>query len=106
MNSEERFQETRLPAREDFQNYLTQSDVDDDEWEQVNKLWTELGFTNLLQYASLYVTLDVTLLADCVEEFRRLGLCYYKLEPLNFLSLPGGFDFFLSMTFLLTIKDN
>lgn len=106
MNSEERFQETRLPAREDFHNYLTQSDVDDDEWEQVNKLWTELGFTNLLQYASLYVTLDVTLLADCVEEFRRLGLCYYKLEPLNFLSLPGGFDFFLSMTFLLTIKDN
>ena len=93
MNSEERFQETRLPAREDFHNFLTQSDVSDDDWEQVNKLWTELGFTNLRQYASLYVALDTTLLGDCMEEFRRLGLRYYHLEPLTFLSLPGGFKF-------------
>lgn len=89
MNSEERFQETRLPARQDFHNYLTQQDISDEDWEQVNKLWTQLGFINLRQYASLYVVLDVTLLGDCMEEFRRLGLCYYGLEPLNYLSLPG-----------------
>ena len=93
MNSVDRFQETRLPAREDFYNFLTQSDIGDKDWEHVNKLWTELGFTNLGQYASLYVGLDVVLLADCMEEFRRLGLCYYGLEPLNFLSLPGGLKF-------------
>ena len=89
MNSEERFKETQLPAREDFFNFLTQTAISDDEWLQVNRLWNELGLVNLRQYASLYVCLDCVLLADCIEEFRCLGLQYYGLEPLNFISLPG-----------------
>ena len=89
MNSEERFKETQLPSREDFFNYLTQKPINDEDWNRVNRLWDELGLTNLLQYASLYVCLDTVLLADCVQEFRRLGLSYYHLDPLNYVSLPG-----------------
>ena len=89
MNSEDRFKETRLPARQDFFNYLTQKGIEDEEWIHVNRLWEQLGLTNLQEYASLYVCLDTVLVADCFQEFRRLGLCYYHLEPLNYISLPG-----------------
>ena len=51
------------------------------------------------QYHDLYLTLDVLLLADLFENFRRMSLNYYELDPCHYYTLPGlSFDACFKMT--------
>ena len=40
-------------------------------------------------YHDIYLQLDVLLLADFFEKFRRTCLDYYKLDPLHYYTTPG-----------------
>ena len=44
---------------------------------------------NLGEYHDLYVQSDTLLLADVFENFRKMCLKVYELDPAHFLSLPG-----------------
>ena len=45
------------------------------------------------------MTLDVLLLADVFENFRRMSLNYYEFDPWYYYTLPGlSFDACLKMT--------
>ena len=47
----------------------------------------------------MYLTLDVLLLADVFENFHRMSLNYYELDPCHYYTLPGlSFDACLKMT--------
>ena len=51
------------------------------------------------QFYDLYLILDVLLLADVFENFRRMSLNYYELDPCHYYTLPGlSFDACLKMT--------
>ena len=44
---------------------------------------------NLGEYHDLYLKGDTLLLADVFENFRKMWLEIYELEPVRFLSAPG-----------------
>ena len=51
------------------------------------------------QWHDLYLTLDVLLLADVFENFRRMSLSYYELDSCHYYTLPGlSFDACFKMT--------
>ena len=50
-------------------------------------------------YHDLYLKTDVLLLSDIFENFRKLCLDYYKLDPVHYYGTPGiAWDALLKMT--------
>ena len=52
-------------------------------------MWTEFHISNMKEYHDLYSSLDVLLLADVFENFRKMGMEYYGLDALHYYTLPG-----------------
>ena len=48
---------------------LTESNIEDDEYERAQKIWEHFGLKNLGQYHDLYLRTDVLLLTDVFENF-------------------------------------
>ena len=65
------------------------SNKSDKEYEYAKKVWNTLNIKNLGEYHDLYVELDTALLVDVFENFIKVCLIEYKLEPCYFLSVPG-----------------
>ena len=83
------FNEEQLPKITDFYNDLTNTVINNDDYEKVKKLWNIFELKNLGDLHDLYVQTDVLLLADCFEQFRKFALNNYKLDPAHFLSAPS-----------------
>ena len=52
-------------------------------------MWRRYNSKTLKDYHDLYLTLDVTLLADVFENFRDMALREYKLDPAHSWTVPG-----------------
>ena len=89
VDSYDRLDEQEFPAMTSFYNKLTEKDITPEEYLHAKRVWTELKFTTLRQYAALYLSLDVTLLTDIFLDFRRLCLEHFQLDPGNFTTLPA-----------------
>ena len=101
MECRDKFEETKLPPREQFQFYsqLKEESVSEDDYAHTQKVWNKFNIQNMRQYHDLYLTLDVLLLADVFENVRRMSLNYYELDPCHYYTLPGlSFDACLKMT--------
>ena len=85
----DKFRETQLPPKEAFYSNLTESNIEDDEYERALKIWEHFGIRNLGQYHDLYLRTDVLLLTDVFENFRDLCLEYYGLDPAHYFTLPN-----------------
>ena len=79
----------QLPPKEAFYSNLTESHIEDDEYEWAQKIWEHVGIRNLGQYHDLYLRTDVLLLTDVSENFRDLCLEYYGLDPAHYFTLPN-----------------
>ena len=88
-NSFDKFRERQLPPKEKFYINLTESNIEDDEYERALKIWEHFGIRNLGQYHDLYLRTDVLLLTDVFENFRDLCLEYYGLDPAHYFTLPN-----------------
>ena len=97
MTDEAKFEETALPAKSAFYNRLSEEEVSDEEYERAQKIWLHFSMTSLKQYHDFYLTLDVLLLADVFEKFRRTMMDSHGLDCLHFPSLP-------SMTLQMALK--
>ena len=69
IDSRDKFEDAKLPLREQFYSHLKEESVSDDEYAHAQKIWNEFNIQNLRQYHNLYLTLDVLLLADVFETF-------------------------------------
>ena len=99
MDSRDKFEETKLPPREQFYSHLKEESVSEADYAHAQKVWNEFKIQNLHQYHDLYLTLDVLLLADVFENFRRMSLNYYELDTCHYYTLPTlSFDACLKMT--------
>jgi len=85
----ERFSETSLPKKDDFYSKLNDENITDEEYAHAQRVWEAFSCKNLGQYHDLYVKTDVALLADVFENFRKLCLTQYGLDPAHYYTSPG-----------------
>jgi hypothetical protein len=91
LNDAARLDEVELPVKEDFHDALKDCvAITDEDYEHAQRVWRETGCTTLRDYMMLYLNLDVCLLADVFERFRReTREDDDGLDPVNFVSIPG-----------------
>ena len=89
LNSLERLEETCLPPIEEFSNDLSGAKCSESDYEHAQKAWIQFNCQTLGDYMMCYLQLDIYLLADVFEEFRKLTLREDGLDPVHFISLPG-----------------
>ena len=89
MTSWDRFEETQFPPMEAFYSKLNISDISDEDYEHVQRVWSSFGMKNVGEYHNLYLKTDVILLANIFEAFRDTCLKHYSLDPSHFYTSPG-----------------
>ena len=88
-SSLETLNETCLPTRDAFTNDLTGEVCSEEDYSHAHRAWQEFDCKTFRDYMLRYLELDVCLLADVFEEFRRMSLRQDGLDPVHFVSLPG-----------------
>ena len=89
MTNWDKFKETKLPPREAFYSKLNMAGVREEDYEHAHRVWKEFGLKDLGEYHDLYLKTDVILLAKIFEEFRKVYLKNYGLDPAHFCTAPG-----------------
>ena len=72
-----------------FYSKLTGEGISDEDYEHAKKVWKVFGMKTLQDYHDLYNVTDVLLLADVFENFRKICLDNYKLDPAHYFTAPG-----------------
>ena len=89
MDNFDKFEEEKLPSREEFYSTLNYEQISEDDYKHACKIWNIFQIKNLGEYHDLYVLLDTCLLADVFQVFRKTILSRYELDPCHFYSAPG-----------------
>ena len=89
MGSWERFNETSLPDKRPFYSNVNMEDVTDVAYRYAKRVFNNPSDKNLGDYHDFYVHSDTLLLADVFENFRKMCIKVYELDPAHFLSAPG-----------------
>jgi hypothetical protein len=91
--------ETTLPPKTEFYSSLTETSIEEDEYEHAIKVWNHFNCRSLGEYSDLYLKIDILLLADVFENFRDICISTYKLDPAHYFTAPGfSFDCMLKYT--------
>ena len=99
MNDFEKFKKQNLPKKTSFFSRFKQEKVSDEDFEHAQKVWKEFEMKNMGDFHDLYLKTDVLLLADVMENFRKLCEKHYGLDPAHFFTVPGmAWDAMLKMT--------
>ena len=110
MNSFEKFNEEKLPARKYFYSSTKDGKIGDDgkisdghisvkDYLTCKETWGKFEMKNMGDYHNHYLKKDVLLLADVFEKFIGTCLKYYGLDPCHYFSSPGlSWDAMLKMT--------
>lgn len=94
-----KLQETALPSKELFFNRLTNSNVSDVDYNHALNVWSHFQINSLGEYSDIYLKSDVLLLADIFENFRKICLNTYGLDPAQYYTAPGlSWDAMLKFT--------
>jgi len=89
MTSRNNFEETELPSIETFFSKLRDDSISSEEYEHAQTVWREFNMKTLQDYHDAYLLSDVTLLADCFEKFRNIGLEYFSIDCAHCYTTPG-----------------
>lgn len=79
-------EEKHLPPKSEFFNDLTQEHISDADYNFAQRAWLLAGCKTFGDYLLLYLTLDVLLLADVMENFRSACMIDYELDPVHYFS--------------------
>ena len=77
MDSWDKFEEKRLPSKDEFYSKLNMSGISEKDYQHACKVWNEFGLKNMGDYHDLYLETDVILLANVFESFRKVCLDNY-----------------------------
>ena len=64
-------------------------DITDTNYMHGKRVCKDFEIKSLSEYHDSYLKNDILLLADVFENFRKMCLKIYHLDPLKFLSAPG-----------------
>ena len=99
MDTEEKFNDTKLPPREVFYSKLSGKGITEKNYKHAWNVWNTFKMKTFKDYHKLYNETDVLLLADVFENFRNLCLKIYGLDPVYYYTAPGlAWDACLKMT--------
>ena len=99
MDTEEKFNDTKLPPREVFYSKLSGKGISEKDYKHACNVWNTFKMKTFKDYHKLYNETDVLLLADVFENFRNLCLKIYGLDPVYYYTAPGlAWDACLKMT--------
>ena len=99
MDSFEKLNEEKLPARKHFFSSIKKEKIDEDgkisdgqisikDYLMWKKIWDKFATKNIGDYHDYYLKKDVLLLADVFEKFIDTWLKYYGLDPYHYFSSP------------------
>ena len=89
MDSWDKFEEKRLPSKDEFYSKLNMSGISEKDHQHACKVWNKFDLKNMGDYHDLYLETDVILLANVFESFRKVCLDSYGLDPAHFYTAPG-----------------
>ena len=91
--------EQKLPTQDKFHGIFNDEECSNYSYWLAQKMWTDFGMTSFKCYHNLYLKLDVLILQDFFEKFRKTCMINFNLEPLAYFSTPGfAFDAALKFT--------
>ena len=88
MDNQEKIDETSLPPKEDFYSELNLEGISNED-SHAQKVWGVFEIKNRGNYHNLYLQSDTLLLTYVFENFRKMCLEIYELDPAYFMSAPG-----------------
>ena len=89
---------TSLPSEPWF-NILTEERLTNMQYAHAKQIWDEFECKNLGEYCAHYLITDVLLLADVLINFQQTCHRDYKIDPIQFFTLPGyAYQCMLKMT--------
>ena len=89
MNNWRKFNERKLPQKEEFYSNLNLEDITDADLMHSKRVCKDFEIKKLGEYHDLYLKTDVLFLADAFEYFRKMYLKIYELDPIRLISAPG-----------------
>ena len=89
MDSLEKLKETALPPKEAFYSRLNDGGISDEDYAHAQNVWKTFKMKYFKDYHELYNKVDVLLLADAFENFRKICLTNYELDPAHYYTAPG-----------------
>ena len=75
--------------KKDIYSNLNMEVITDFDYNHAKRVCKDFERKNLGEYHDLYLKSDTLLLADVFENFRKMCLKSYELDPAKFLSAPG-----------------
>ena len=84
-----KFNETTLPKKEELYSNLNMDNITDPDYMHAKRVCKDFEIKTLGEYHDLYLKSDILLLADVFENFGKMCLEIYHLDPVKFLSAPG-----------------
>ena len=78
-----------IPDQSKFYNDLTNRKISNENYKHVVDVWTHMKCKNLQDYLEIYLTADITLLADVFENYRSFFYTKFHLDASKYPSLPG-----------------
>ena len=107
MDDFEKFKKQSLPKKTSFFSRLKQEKISDEDFDHAQRVWKECKLKNMGDFHDLYLKTDVLLLADVMENFRKLCEKTYGLDPAHFFTVPGmAWDAMLKLTSLRSQAKN
>ena len=75
--------------KKNFYSNLKIEDIADADYMHAKRVCKDFEIKHLGEYNDLYLECDTLLLANVYENFRKMCLKTYYLDPVKFLSAPG-----------------
>lgn len=99
LDNPKKLKQDKLPPKSDFYNKLMECEISDEDYKHAQEVWKTFEIKNLGEYVKLYMKIDVFLLVDAFEEFRRFTIKNYTVDPAHFYTFPGySWEIMLKLT--------
>ncbi|XP_072377324.1 uncharacterized protein [Diabrotica undecimpunctata] len=82
-------EERHLPSKEKFYDHLRGEHITAEDYERAQEVWEYFNCQSVGEYGMLYLKSDVLLLADIFENFRKICLKEYRLDPAQYITAPS-----------------
>ncbi|XP_039291035.1 uncharacterized protein LOC120352821 [Nilaparvata lugens] len=88
MNNFQKFLETKLPTIDKFYSSIGDKNATVEWYDHAKTVWEVFKIENLAQFHDFYLKIDILLLADVFENFRKMFMNTYNMDVAHCYSLP------------------